>query len=86
MTLQTKPFCNKLKENTYDISSDIDECSSGTHDCSAEAACHNNKGSYLCSCLRGYSGDWRLCEGEMIYKTKIGDESIFLRNYFVKGT
>ena len=62
--------------------SDIDECSSGTHDCSADVACNNIKGSYLCSCLAAYSGDGRLCEGEMFRTANIGEESAFFRKQF----
>lgn len=52
------------------------------HGCSADAACNNTKGSYLCSCLPGFSGGMGLCEGEMFYKTNTGDESTFLRKQF----
>ena len=45
------------------IFSDIDECSIGTHGCSAAAECDNIEGSYMCSCLTGYTGDGRVCEG-----------------------
>ncbi|KAL9954064.1 hypothetical protein ACROYT_G041555 [Oculina patagonica] len=41
---------------------DIDECASGTDDCSADAVCNNTKGSYNCSCKSGYYGDGRICE------------------------
>ena len=34
------------------ISSDIDECSEGSHDCEQE--CVNSQGSFTCSCHDGY--------------------------------
>lgn len=45
---------------------DIDECSSGVHDCSANAQCTNDGGSYTCSCQLGYHGDGRTCSGIFI--------------------
>ena len=43
--------------------SDIDECAEGTHQC--EQNCHNNIGSYTCSCDIGYrlNVDLRGCDG-----------------------
>ena len=42
---------------------DIDECSSGSHNCDSDerATCTNTIGSYLCSCKEGYEGDGRTC-------------------------
>ena len=41
---------------------DIDECSSGTHDChSSRATCTNTVGSFNCSCNSSYIGDGRTC-------------------------
>ena len=45
--------------------SDIDECITGTHHCSADAVCNNTKGSYNCTCNPGYNGDGRNCQGEI---------------------
>jgi cysteine-rich repeat protein len=33
---------------------DIDECTSGTHNCHPDAQCNNNNGSFTCLCLDGY--------------------------------
>ena len=45
---------------------DIDECAEGSHSC--EQNCHNNVGSYTCSCRAGYrlAADGRSCIGELI--------------------
>ena len=42
---------------------DIDECAEGTHMC--EHNCHNNIGSYTCSCRTGYrlNADGFACDG-----------------------
>ena len=43
---------------------DINECAEGTHQC--DQNCHNNVGSYACSCNTGYrlNSDDRACDGE----------------------
>ena len=46
--------------------SDIDECSSGSHDCHQNATCVNTAGHYDCICKPGLTGDGRNCSGEAI--------------------
>ncbi|XP_076799980.1 uncharacterized protein LOC143445052 isoform X4 [Clavelina lepadiformis] len=41
---------------------DIDECTTGTHDCSKNAECTNTIESYDCSCFDGFRGNGRFCE------------------------
>ncbi|MCP4364964.1 MAG: hypothetical protein GY800_06650 [Planctomycetes bacterium] len=45
------------------ISSDVDECSDGTHNCSLNANCTNIDGSFECACKAGYAGDGFSCKG-----------------------
>ena len=41
---------------------DIDECTSGTHNChSSLASCTNTVGSFSCSCDNPYTGNGRAC-------------------------
>ncbi|PAA53474.1 hypothetical protein BOX15_Mlig002622g1, partial [Macrostomum lignano] len=40
---------------------DIDECSMGIHDCSPNATCTNNPGSFTCACKNGYAGNGKTC-------------------------
>jgi len=47
--------------------SDLNECTAGTDDCSANAACTNTAGSYECSCNSGFLdviGDGTQCHGK----------------------
>nr|XP_058961573.1 uncharacterized protein LOC131788501 [Pocillopora verrucosa] len=44
---------------------DTDECSSGSHDCSADAYCNNTVGSFTCTCKAGFSGDGKKCKNIM---------------------
>ena len=43
------------------VFADVDECSQGTHSCSAYAVCSNTKRSYNCSCKAMYTGDGQNC-------------------------
>ena len=50
------------------IYQDVDECSTGQHDCDVaeRAICNNTHGSYLCHCRHGYCGeDGRHCKGKV---------------------
>ncbi|XP_065195919.1 uncharacterized protein LOC135827325 isoform X2 [Sycon ciliatum] len=40
---------------------DIDECSSGAHQCDVNSLCGNTVGSFLCSCITGYFGNGTVC-------------------------
>ena len=41
---------------------DIDECK-GNHSCHVNATCTNTKGSYVCTCDPGYTGNGSDCTG-----------------------
>lgn len=43
--------------------SDIDECTDGSHDCSANGVCQNTDGGFTCQCNDGYTGDGETCAG-----------------------
>ena len=43
--------------------SDNNECTLGTNNCHANAACTNTDGSFTCSCNAGYSGNGVTCTG-----------------------
>ena len=45
---------------------DIHECVSGDNDCHVNANCQNTVGSYTCTCMAGYRGNGRTCEGTCI--------------------
>ncbi|XP_057298171.1 SCO-spondin-like isoform X3 [Hydractinia symbiolongicarpus] len=39
----------------------INECTSGTHDCSPNANCFDTQGSFICTCQTFYTGDGKTC-------------------------
>ncbi|CAH3032918.1 unnamed protein product [Pocillopora meandrina] len=47
--------------NATNCERDADECSLGTHDCSADAYCKDTVGSFKCTCRTGFTGDGRIC-------------------------
>ncbi|CAH3189386.1 unnamed protein product, partial [Porites lobata] len=57
---------------------DINECETGKHHCDSNAFCNNTKGSYICTCKPGYTGngavnctDWKKINNESVcYKAK----------------
>ena len=44
---------------------DIDECTNGCNDCDVNANCTNTIDSFNCTCNTGYTGDGRLCSGNI---------------------
>ena len=43
---------------------DINECSASIRVCDVNANCRNTRGSYVCSCKAGFTGDGKSCAGE----------------------
>lgn len=43
--------------------SDIDECGIEDDDCSEFADCKNTEPGFECSCMTGFEGDGKKCEG-----------------------
>ena len=44
----------------------VDECTDGTHDCHAQAACIDTADSFTCTCNAGYTGDGTTCTGKAL--------------------
>ena len=55
--------------------SDNNECTDGTNNCHANAACTNTDGSFTCACNTGYSGNGVTCTGRQRMLTAIGNGS-----------
>ena len=47
---------------------DIDECSASIPVCNVNANCGNTRGSYVCSCKAGFTGDGKACAGKSVLK------------------
>ena len=45
---------------------DIDECTTDTDNCDANAVCDDNDGSFSCACKSGYNGDGTTCRSKQI--------------------
>ena len=43
--------------------SDVDECNASSPVCDSNANCSNTRGSYICTCRAGYTGDGKTCRG-----------------------
>ena len=44
---------------------DIDECGAPSPVCDINANCSNTRGSYICTCRAGYTGDGKTCQGRI---------------------
>ncbi|XP_072047045.1 uncharacterized protein [Amphiura filiformis] len=56
-------YVNVCHRRQYPEQKDINECTSSTDNCDANAACTNTTGSFTCACNAGYSGDGITCTG-----------------------
>ncbi|CAH3168558.1 unnamed protein product [Porites lobata] len=45
-----------------DLQRDIDECGASSPVCDINANCSNTRGSYICTCRAGYTGDGKTCQ------------------------
>ena len=52
-----------LSSSAFLNTTDVDECTTGSHNCHEDATCHNNKGSFYCTCDIGYTGNGTHCTG-----------------------
>ena len=49
---------------THNMLLDIDECSTGDHNCTQNhLQCVNRPGTFICECVSGYRLSNRICEG-----------------------
>ena len=64
------PPLNCFSFSWFNFFTDIDECSVGTNNCHANAACLNTKGSFDCVCNIGYKGDGVDCISKLSQRWK----------------
>lgn len=60
--------------NVVFIFLDLDECTTHTYNCDANADCINTVGSYSCKCNAGFTGDGQTCSGKRQTKTPTSQE------------
>ena len=61
---------------------DINECEALTHHCSSNAFCNNTKGSYICTCEPGYTGNGVNCTGKIRKPKHSADGNNLIGKYF----
>ncbi|MEJ1274310.1 epidermal growth factor-containing fibulin-like extracellular matrix protein 1 [Cricetulus griseus] len=49
------------EQSEHNVCQDIDECTSGTHNCREDQVCINLRGSFTCQCLPGYQKRGEQC-------------------------
>jgi hypothetical protein len=61
----------------FNLSSDINECTSDQQRCPSNAYCTNLEGSFNCTCKHGYQGNGSSCQGhkkQSLYNLNCGIE------------
>ena len=58
-------FFNFMVDDCCILVLDFNECNAPTSPCHLNAICKNNEGSYVCSCLAGYTGNGKTCTGNV---------------------
>ena len=58
------PF-NNFSSISMFVVLDIDECGASSPVCDINANCSNTRGSYICTCRAGYTGDGKTCQGRI---------------------
>ena len=64
------------------LSSDINECSNGTHNCHAAATCTNTEGSFTCACNSGWNGDGVNCTGRLCKMCSLSNVKVHFPPFF----
>lgn len=68
-----------MQSHVYFVLLDIDECNTAQHNCTELQTCTNTPGSFVCSCLPGYTESLispLLCEGITCIPTYISNTSV----------
>ena len=63
-TFSRVDFFNQGVTFSFLYVSDVNECATGEHDCHPNAFCIDIAGSWVCSCLSGFTGNGTFCTGE----------------------
>ena len=65
---------NLTEVNVILFSTDVDECTSGNHNCDVHASCTNTRGSHTCTCHVGFLGDGTTCAGDVFLDVELKAE------------
>ena len=60
------------------LRSDMDECHNSPSVCDVNANCSNTHGSYVCSCIAGFSGDGKACNSKINMLNKLLSRVVLL--------
>lgn len=71
-----------LYSEFFCVSSDINECEIGAHNCDRHATCTNTAGSFKCNCAPGWIGNGLKCTGNNMKLAEVLSVVIF---YFINA-
>ena len=59
---------------------DIDECTTGVHDCKSNERCVNKPGWFICKCADGYKPVNNTCEGKDLIFSCVRIKNVYIHS------